>query len=377
MRHLREERLPCHFSLQVCLAARCCSGGRTITRLAKDPNASSMAAHALVLLSSLAAALVWALYTLFLVHPYMDIAKALLGLCIHAWKSWLVWRADRAGWLEMTHLLGLGHEHYELPGVWLLDLGTWPQHWHCLVTGPQPGASRLQAVHLTTQLIKSLPFCLIINPSFVSRHIQVDSVPVGVSCHCPFSAITFIYLVTAPMAGPPPNPVKWQCHVCNGGPYLWANTTRCTNIMSNNLPCNHDFCHAHCKKDNDIPPPLSSPQSSIPGLRCTSNRSRSTLPATLLGNSNDVAAHSRTHGLGGGLAHPSAGNHLRKHRSSGCISPRRPVPRNNDAQCRSRPSMRGWWICCGCRNLNNPALCGGRCTVCGHPGPCPSCTSPP
>ncbi|KAL4775813.1 hypothetical protein BDW60DRAFT_179164 [Aspergillus nidulans var. acristatus] len=29
-------------------------------------------------------------------------------------------------------------------------------------------------------------------------------------------------------------------------------------------------------------------------------------------------------------------------------------------------TMAGWWNCCRCRNMNNPDLCGGRCTVCGH-----------
>ncbi len=171
----------------------------------------------------------------------------------------------------------------------------------------------------------------------------------------------------------PPNPVKWQCHVCNGGPHLWANTTRCTNLRSDNRPCNHDFCHAHCKKDNDIPPPLSSAQSSIPGLRCTSNRSRSVLPATLLGNPTNVAAHSYTHRLDGGSARPCVGSRLRKHRSLEGMSTRRFTPRNNDAQCRSRPPMAGWWYCCRCSNLNNPDLCGGRC-ICGHTGPCERCT---
>lgn len=36
-----------------------------------------------------------------------------------------------------------------------------------------------------------------------------------------------------------------------------------------------------------------------------------------------------------------------------------------------RPSMAGWWYCHRCNNLNNPALCGGRC-LCGH-GRCESC----
>ena len=36
------------------------------------------------------------------------------------------------------------------------------------------------------------------------------------------------------------------------------------------------------------------------------------------------------------------------------------------------PSMAGWWNCCRDRNLNNPDLCAGRCTTCGHMK-CPNC----
>lgn len=37
------------------------------------------------------------------------------------------------------------------------------------------------------------------------------------------------------------------------------------------------------------------------------------------------------------------------------------------------PSMAGWWYCCHDNNLNNPDLCGERCTTCGH-GICASCS---
>ena len=30
------------------------------------------------------------------------------------------------------------------------------------------------------------------------------------------------------------------------------------------------------------------------------------------------------------------------------------------------PSMAGWWFCHCCNHLNNPRLCAGRCTICGH-----------
>ncbi|OOF94706.1 hypothetical protein ASPCADRAFT_208367 [Aspergillus carbonarius ITEM 5010] len=29
-------------------------------------------------------------------------------------------------------------------------------------------------------------------------------------------------------------------------------------------------------------------------------------------------------------------------------------------------SMAGWWTCCNCDQMNNPALTSGRCTVCSH-----------
>jgi Fungal Zn(2)-Cys(6) binuclear cluster domain len=53
---------------------------------------------------------------------------------------------------------------------------------------------------------------------------------------------------TAPLS------TRWQCHVCNRGPYVYANTTRC-------MACNHDYCHELCKMDKNIPSPLTTVQS--------------------------------------------------------------------------------------------------------------------
>jgi hypothetical protein len=51
-------------------------------------------------------------------------------------------------------------------------------------------------------------------------------------------------------------PTIWQYHVCFAGPHLYANTARCTYIGSNQLPCGHDFCFTHCRKDDEVPEPL-------------------------------------------------------------------------------------------------------------------------
>lgn len=39
---------------------------------------------------------------------------------------------------------------------------------------------------------------------------------------------------------------------------------------------------------------------------------------------------------------------------------------NSDLVNTIRPSMAGWWICCSCESINNPALCPERCTLCPH-----------
>lgn len=248
-------------------------------------------------------------------------------------------------------------------------------------TGPQHSAIPLTDSRLNTQFAITRP-CLPCRQ--VSLHIldtHVRSVLVELCQRLSSSAFHLICLVAFTMAGTqpqaqatPPPPNRWQCHVCHGGPHLYAITTRCTSIRSNNLPCNHDFCHDHCKKDNDIPPPLTTTQSSLPGLHATPKRSHSMLPTTLFGDSTNFARHSRMGRPDSSSTHPPAGKVSRKHHDSETFHTRRSAPRNNDAQCRSRPSMAGWWRCGFCSQMNNPALHTGRCWSCGHPGPCRCCT---
>jgi len=52
-------------------------------------------------------------------------------------------------------------------------------------------------------------------------------------------------------------PTYWQCCQCNGGPFTYALTSKCTEVNSNNKPCQHAMCN-NCLKDNNIPPPLTS-----------------------------------------------------------------------------------------------------------------------
>lgn len=167
----------------------------------------------------------------------------------------------------------------------------------------------------------------------------------------------------------PPN--QWQCHVCHGGPYLYVNTTRCTNIGSNNRPCNHDFCRKQCKVDNDIPPPLSSAQFWPPAPHSAPRQGSPFLRGALPRPSTNLTIHNDP-----GLLRTGSGRSpVRLPFQS-----RRPPHTtrshlcSNDVQCGSRPSMAGWWRCGRCRQMNNPALHTGRCWSCGHHGPCRCCT---
>jgi len=50
-------------------------------------------------------------------------------------------------------------------------------------------------------------------------------------------------------------PTKWQCHQCHEGPHLFAETTRCTNVVDNGITCAHKICD-QCKIDKLTPSPL-------------------------------------------------------------------------------------------------------------------------
>lgn len=171
-----------------------------------------------------------------------------------------------------------------------------------------------------------------------------------------------------------PNPYQWQCHVCHGGPYLYVNTTRCTNILSNNLPCNHDFCRAYCKTDNDIPSPLSFAQFQPAGLSSSSSREHSIFTTPALKSSGRLTSHKHIYCPDSGLVPPPAGWPFQSHHPPESRRSCRLPLHSNDVQCGSRPSMAGWWRCGACREMNNPDLHTGRCWNCGHCGPCWCCT---
>lgn len=176
-----------------------------------------------------------------------------------------------------------------------------------------------------------------------------------------------------PPAQPNPTPTKWQCHICHAGPHTYALTTRCTNVGSDNLPCNHDYCSAHCKRDNDIPPHEPSTRSSPPGMGPTRSRIRFGSSATFPRRSASTTSRNPIRRHGTGLAQLDPHGTSRPRRSAhACQS----APRHDlDVDLpRSRPSMAGWWRCHVCDQMNNPALATGRCWNCAHPGPCPACT---
>ena len=131
-------------------------------------------------------------------------------------------------------------------------------------------------------------------------------------------------------------PRMWQCHVCNTGPQTCATTPACTGVRPDNRQCGHIMC-SRCKKDNDIPNPMGTAAS-------RSLRTRATMI--------DVNATPRTVP---GMA------------PRGTKSARGRGPYHQPAlRLSTRPSPAGWWKCSECGSMNNPALCGGRCTICNH-----------
>lgn len=223
-----------------------------------------------------------------------------------------------------------------------------------------------------------ISFCHIVKVLCTHTHTNTHSTYALFLCFLSrlfLSATYYICHVANVMAGALPNPVRWECHICNAGPYLYVNTTRCTNIRSNGLACDHDFCHEHCKKDNDIQPPLSSAQSSIPGLRSAPNQVRSTIPARWLRTSTNISKYNRQDRPDSGSTRLRVGGPSYNHNPPEATSTLRFANRHDDAQTTSRPSTAGWWRCGVCREANNPAMNTGRCWNCAHPGPCPCCSS--
>lgn len=131
-------------------------------------------------------------------------------------------------------------------------------------------------------------------------------------------------------------PVRWQCHECNTAPHLCAITIKCTGVLSNGLQCEHEMC-PHCKKDNDIPPPLSTGALRSPPIPATTihlNTIPRTVPSMAPGGNSRNRDRRKYHQLARRLS--------------------------------TRPSRRGWWVCCSCRFANNPALSPERCPDCSH-----------
>jgi hypothetical protein len=131
-------------------------------------------------------------------------------------------------------------------------------------------------------------------------------------------------------------PEKWQCHLCHAGPYTCTITPACTEVLSDNRPCGHRMC-PKCKKDDAIPNPLGTAASRSFRTRAMTI-DVSAMPRTVPG----MAPRGTKSARGRGLYHQPA------------------------LRLSSRPSMAGWWTCHGCKNMNNPELTDGRCTVCSH-----------
>jgi hypothetical protein len=178
---------------------------------------------------------------------------------------------------------------------------------------------------------------------------------------------------TQPQAQIASTPTNWQCHKCNGGPHVYANTTRCTNITSNNHPCGHDFCHEFCRKDSEIRPPLSSADSSLPRLRSSRPQLGSTSPTMWLDSTTGLASHRHIHRAASSPASLQPDNLSQRPDYSQSAQRRQSTVYHHHSMSGSRPSMARWWKCGNCVHMNNSVLHTGRCWHCGHAGPCRCC----
>lgn len=194
---------------------------------------------------------------------------------------------------------------------------------------------------------------------------------------------------------------KWGCDACNGGPYVYAVTPKCTTVLSDGTLCNHEPCPS-CPKDNDIKPPLSSSNAlqtadhSHPAAAMVGGGDVSPYYAVAQSNAGyGQTALSSDYYLTSMRAHSTAdtprympapqslpfinGPHRQHFESAppstlshelhyGQRHPALPFPSSAPITTRA-----GMWICCHCRGLNNRGLTCGRCTFCTHEGPCGYC----
>jgi hypothetical protein len=133
-----------------------------------------------------------------------------------------------------------------------------------------------------------------------------------------------------------PTPRLWLCHVCGTGPHTFAIAPACTGVRSDGRQCGHRMCPT-CKKDNNIPNPMGVAASRSLRTRATMIDVNA-MPRTVPG----MAPRGTKSARGRSLYH-------------------QPALRPN-----ARPSTAGWWKCSRCNSVNNPKLCGGRCTICNH-----------
>jgi hypothetical protein len=138
-------------------------------------------------------------------------------------------------------------------------------------------------------------------------------------------------------------PRLFQCCHCNNRPINIAlNGSKCGS-------CDHMRCE-NCKTDSKIDPPSPKKATAMGDYAYH-------YPATYYhGPAVDLRV---TRSIRESAAIPSATHHLTSALDKGHM------------RLRSH-SMAGWWYCSNCNNMNNPALCGGRCTNCNH-SKCPQC----
>ena len=134
-------------------------------------------------------------------------------------------------------------------------------------------------------------------------------------------------------------PRLWQCCNCNDRPInIAVHGEQCGK-------CKHERC-GNCKTDSKIDPPSPRRATFMNDYTYHHNVAYQPQPPVELQNSRSVWRDTAI--------------------TSSTRLPRNALSKRHMRLGSSRPPTQGWWYCSECKNMNNPALSSGRCTVCGH-----------
>ena len=159
----------------------------------------------------------------------------------------------------------------------------------------------------------------------------------------------------------------WKCHECGAGPHSITTQTRCSGtVASTGRRCVHDVC-LKCPKNDAVPPPLTTKEDwdkTKDGIRADAGRSAVPLAGSVIA----PPASGSPFGI---VPYTDPRDNIGRARQA--VHPSVLLPDPLRGRHLPTQDMRGWWKCCHCRHVNNPALAPQRCSICSH-DKCRGCT---